>query len=189
MMKIIFLDRDGVLNRYPGDTKYVTKLSEFKFLPYAKKAIAMLTKKNFNIFVISNQAGVSKGIYSHKTLNEITLYMLKGIGDVGGKIKGVYYCLHQDRDNCLCRKPKTGLIYQALKENNINKSHLRKAFFVGDSIRDMATAYHAGMRSILVFSGREKSKNKTDWHVQPDYTAKDLLRAVELILKRIDSRE
>jgi len=63
-MKVVFLDRDGVINKYPGDTRYVTSLKEFRFLPLAKKALARLYKEGYQIFIISNQAGVSKGIFS-----------------------------------------------------------------------------------------------------------------------------
>lgn len=181
-MKIIFLDRDGVINKYPGDGRYVRRLSDFRFLPNVKKAIRKLSGNNFKIFVISNQAGVSKGIYSKSTLNEITQYMLKKIQDYGGKIDGVYYCTHEDRHNCLCRKPKAGLIGKALKDNCIAKKWLKYAFFIGDSIRDAMAAKAAGVKSILVFSGKEKSANKDNWKVKPDYTDKDLFSAVKLII-------
>lgn len=182
-MRVVFLDRDGVINRYPGDTKYVTSLSGFRFLPNAKKAITILTKAGFKVFIISNQAGVSKGIYSKASLGEITRYMLKKVNSAGGKIDGVYHCTHQDRHNCLCRKPRAGLIYKALKEKKIDKSALKDSYFVGDTIRDVITAKRAGLKSILVFSGKEKPQNKGSWDVLPDYTAKNLSEAVELILK------
>lgn len=183
-MKIIFLDRDGVINKYPGDGKYVTKLDEFRFLANTKKALGALTKAGFKIFIISNQAGVSKGIYSKSALREITRYMLEKIQARGGTIDGVYYCIHQDRHNCACRKPKTGLIYQALKEHGTKRSSLKGAFFVGDTIRDVFTARAAGIKSILIFSGKEKAKNKNNWQVNPDYAARDLFSAVKLILRK-----
>lgn len=182
VVKLIFLDRDGVINKYPGDGKYVTALPKFRFLPDVKKAVALLSKKKFKIFVISNQAGVSKGIYSKTTLNEITQYMLKKIQGYGGKIDAVYYCRHQERHNCLCRKPKAGLIEKALKEHSIAKKWLKRAFFIGDSTRDVLTAKAAGVKSMLVFSGKEKPANKDNWQVKPDYTAKDLFSAVKLII-------
>lgn len=183
-MQLIFLDRDGVINKYPGHKNYVTKLSEFRFLPDVKKTIAKLTKKGFKIFVISNQAGVSKGLYSKITLNRITTHMLVKISDAGGEINGVYYCLHQDKHNCSCRKPKAGLIYEALKHNKISRLTLARSYFIGDTIRDVLTAKEAGVKSILVFSGQEKQKNKGNWQVLPDYTAKNLSQAAELILKQ-----
>ncbi|MDP1853687.1 MAG: HAD-IIIA family hydrolase [Candidatus Omnitrophota bacterium] len=188
-MKVIFLDRDGVINKYPGDGKYVTSLSGFRFLSNVKKAISKLTKAGCRIFVISNQAGVSKGLYSAKDLSGITEYMLKKLEASGGKINGVYYCMHQERHNCLCRKPKAGLIYKALKESCLKKEVLGDAFFVGDTIRDVMSAQVAGIKSILVFSGKEKAGNGSSWQVKPDYTARDLFSAVEIILSRSKKRK
>lgn len=181
--RIVFLDRDGVVNKYPGDRKYVTNLSEFKFLPGVLSAIARLTKDGYKIFIISNQAGVSKGMYSDKELADIDSYFLKEVESAGGAITGICYCRHQDKDECLCRKPKPGLILNALRQSKINDEDRKNSFFIGDSIRDVLTAKHAGVKSILVFSGKEQPADKNTWEINPDYTAKDLSSAVDLILK------
>jgi D-glycero-D-manno-heptose 1,7-bisphosphate phosphatase len=177
-MKAIFLDRDGVINRYPGDTKYVTSWEEFRFLPNAKKALALLTGKKYPIFVISNQAGVSKGIYSQDTLNDITNRMLKALEKSGARIDSVYYCTHRDEDNCSCRKPKAGLVKLAVKGKRIN---LKNSFFIGDTIRDVRTAKAAGCKSILVFSGKENPSNQDNWQTRPDFTFKNLCEATKFI--------
>ena len=177
-MKAIFLDRDGVINKYPGDTKYVTSWKEFRFLPNVKKAIALLTGKKYPIFVISNQAGVSKSIYSQDTLNDITNRMLKALEKSGAKINAVYYCTHRDEDHCPCRKPKAGLIKLAVKNKKID---LKNSFFIGDTIRDIHTAKAAGCKSILVFSGAEKPSHRDDWQAYPDFTFKDLYTAAKFI--------
>ena len=174
----VFLDRDGVINRYPGDTKYVTNWKEFRFLPNAKKAIALLTGKKYPIFVISNQAGVSKGIYSQDTLNDITSRMLKALEKSGAKINAVLYCTHRDEDHCPCRKPKAGLIKLAVKDKKID---LKDSFFIGDTIRDVHTAKAAGCKSILVFSGAEKPSNRYNWQTHPDFTFKNLYAAAKFI--------
>lgn len=180
-MKVIFLDRDGVINRYPGDKKYVTSWRQFRFLPRVKKAISKLSRQGYRIFVISNQAGVGKGIFSQKTLNLITKNMLREIEKFCGKIEGVYYCTHRKFENCSCRKPKSGLIDLARKDVALD---LRQSFFVGDTIRDVITAKGAGCRSILVLSGKEKLANRNHWEVQPDFVFKDLYAAVDFILKQ-----
>ena len=179
-MKAVFLDRDGVINRYPGDTKYVTSWREFRFLPKAKKAIAKLHKNKFKIFVISNQAGVNKGIFSQKTLDFITKNMLREIEKYQGKIDGVYYCTHRQEENCSCRKPKAGLIHLAKKRYRIN---LKNSFFIGDTIRDVKTAKAAGCKSMLVLSGKEKLSNRKNWEIQPDCVFGNLYAAAEFILK------
>lgn len=178
-MKAIFLDRDGVVNKYPGDTKYVTSWREFKFLPRVKKAIALLNQKKYPIFIISNQAGVSKGIYSRNALDLITKNMLKDLIKAGAKINGVYYCTHRDEDNCSCRKPRSGLVRAAIKNRNID---LENSFFIGDTIRDVQTAKSAGCKSILVFSGKEKLSNRKNWPAHPDYVFEDLLEAARFVL-------
>lgn len=184
-MKVILLDRDGVINRYPGDTKYVTKWEEFHFLPQAKKAIAQLYQNRFKIFVISNQAGVGKGIFSQKTLDIITKNMLLEIERAGGKIEAIYYCTHKPDQNCSCRKPKTGLIDLAINQlkDHACKINLSNSYFIGDTIRDIEAGKKAGLKTILVFSGKERPENKNNWQALPDFTAHNLSEAVDLILK------
>lgn len=181
-MKVIFLDRDGVINKYPGDTKYVTSWKEFRFLPRAKKAITKLYHNGFKIFVISNQAGVNKGLFSQEALDEITKNMLREIEKSKGKIEAVYYCTHRQEENCSCRKPKAGLIDIVKKKYSI--SNLNTSFFIGDTIRDINTARRAGCQSILVLSGREKLSNRKNWELKPDFIFKDLYQAAEFILKQ-----
>lgn len=173
-MKIIFLDRDGVINRYPGDKQYVTSLKKFRFLSGAKKAIAKLNRKGFKVFVASNQGGVGKGAYAQKTLDFITEKMLREIERCGGKIEKVYYCTHRKQDNCVCRKPKIGLLKKASREFRFK---LKGAYFIGDTIRDIITAKRSGCQSVLVLSGKEKLNNRNNWKVQPDFVFKDLKQA------------
>jgi D-glycero-D-manno-heptose 1,7-bisphosphate phosphatase len=185
-MKVIFLDRDGVINKYPGEKKYITAWKDFRFLPGAKKAIVNLYKNNFELFVISNQAGVGKGIFAQKTLDIITKNMLRKIGESGGKIAGVYYCIHSPEMNCSCRKPRAGLIYRARRKAN-KRINLKDTFFIGDTIRDVHTARAAGCKSILVLSGKEKLSNRKNWETQPDFIFKDLFKAAEFIINNTNA--
>ncbi len=180
-MKVILLDRDGVINKYPGDREYVTRWKEFHFLPRVKKAIAKLHKHGFRIFVISNQAGVGKGIFSQEALDHITKNMLREIEKSHGKIEAVYYCTHRTDENCSCRKPKVGLIDIAKRGNSID---LANCVFIGDTIRDVNTAKSAGCKSILVLSGKEKLLNRRNWEAKPDFIFKDLYEAAEFVLSQ-----
>ena len=184
-MKAIFLDRDGVINSYPGDSDYVKSWEEFHFLPKAMPALKRLNEKGFKLFIISNQAGISKGIYSQESLNLITKNMLAEFRKEDIEIAGAYFCIHSSGDNCSCRKPKTGLVDLAIDKLKYEGSgvDLKNSYFIGDTIRDVQTGKTAGLATILVFSGKEKPENKNNWQVLPDFTANDLAAAVDIILK------
>lgn len=179
-MKAIFLDRDGVINKYPGDKKYVTSLKAFKFIKGALEAIRDLAGAGYSLYVISNQAGVSKRVYSKATLKQITDFMLNGIRKKGGRINRVLYCLHTSEMNCACRKPKDGLLKKAVKGREIDR---KNSYFIGDSILDVKAGKTFGCKTILVLSGREKLKFASQWDVQPDFIARSLADAAKNILK------
>ena len=181
--KVIFLDRDGVINKDPEHLKfqYVTKWKDFKFLPGAKRAIKKLTDSGYSIYIISNQAGIAKKYFSMRDLKCITANMIKEVEKAGGKITGAYYCPHRSEDNCGCRKPKAGLFKKALKRGAVD---FKKAFFVGDNIRDVQAGKAIGCRTLLVLSGKVRSRKDKGWAAKPDFIKRDLLDAVEFILKR-----
>jgi len=180
-MKVVFLDRDGVINTFPGNGNYVTKLKDFSFIPGALEAIEILTKKGFNIFVVSNQAGVAKGVYSKKKLNHINRHMLQQIRKAGGKIKKVYYCTHRSNAGCACRKPKIASIQKAYKSMNKTIRLASQAYFVGDTESDIQTGHNAGCKTIFALSGREDRRHMRGWAVKPDHIVPDLMAAISII--------
>jgi D-glycero-D-manno-heptose 1,7-bisphosphate phosphatase len=131
--------------------------------------------------VISNQAGVNKGIFSRQALDKITKNMLQAVEKSKGKIDGVYYCVHRQDENCSCRKPKVGLIDMVKRNNPLD---MKSSFFIGDTIRDVKTAKSAGCKSILVLSGKERLSNRKNWEAQPDFIFKNLHQAAEFILRK-----
>jgi len=182
--KVVFLDRDGVINKDPASINkysYVTKWEEFRFLPGARRAIKKLTEAGYAIYVISNQAGIAKGYFTLQALKDITKKMLREIEESGGKIAGVFYCPHRNEDNCGCRKPKAGLFQKALKRGDIN---FKDTFFIGDKIMDVQAGRAIGCKTILVLSGKESLKNKKKWQFKQDYVKRDLPDAVNLILRK-----
>ena len=179
-IKAVFLDRDGVINRYPGDTRYVRNWKEFHFLPGVRKAIAQLTKHGYKIFIISNQAGVDKGLYSKDDLQFLTSRMIQEIKKAGGDIEKVYYCTHRKEKHCPCRKPKIGMITRIRKRYPITITH---TYFLGDTIRDVRTARAAGCKSILLLSGKEKFKGRNSWEVKPDLVFRNLKEAASFIIQ------
>lgn len=181
--KVIFLDRDGVINKFPGRGKYVTSLRNFKFIPGSLAAIKKLTQAGFIIFVISNQAGVAKGYYSRQTLKKITTKMLERIKKEGGKIKRVLYCTHLKEDNCPCRKPKIAMIEKALSPLKAAIDQ-KSSYLIGDdTFYDITMGRKAHLKTILVLSGKEKLIHKPGWTLKPDYIFKNLLEAANFILK------
>ncbi len=183
MKKIIFIDRDGVVNKDPGgwtEHSYVTRWEDFHFLPGAKEALKMLTDSGYDIIVISNQGGVSKKFFSREELDGVTSRMISEIESYGARIRKVYYCLHQDKDNCDCRKPKPGLFMQAEKELGIKA---RGEYFLGDGKTDIEAGRSAGLKTILVLSGKTSKDKIAEWDVQPDYVFKDMLDAVKFVIK------
>ncbi len=182
-MKAVFIDRDGVINRDPGGwTKYnyVTKWQDFHFIRAAKKALRMLSDNGYAVVIISNQAGVSKGFYSKDKLEKITRRMSKEVERVGGKITKAYYCIHQDSDRCDCRKPSIGLFRQAEEELGLEAVG---SYFIGDSKMDVEAGKSAGMKTVLVLSGKSTVKDASGWQAKPDFIFKDLSEAVKFILK------
>ena len=141
-----------------------------------------MAKEGFSIFVISNQAGVGKGIYSKAKLNQINQKMLAEVKNSGGKIKKVFYCTHRSDYGCDCRKPEIGSILKGLRLIGKTLRSARKAYFIGDTEADIKAGYNAGCKTIFVLSGREDRRHMRSWSVKPDFIAQDLLEATEIIL-------
>ncbi len=180
-LKVVFLDRDGVINEFPGNGNYVTRVKNFHFIPGSLDAIRRLTEAGFTIFVVSNQAGVGKGIYSLDKLNRITKNMMAAVKKAGGRIKKVFYCIHRTEHDCDCRKPEIGSILRAMKAINTSMHHIEHAFFVGDTKVDIQTGHKAGCKTIFVLSGRDQCRDIRKWPVKPDYIVKNLQAAAQII--------
>ncbi|OGZ53127.1 MAG: hypothetical protein A3B25_03255 [Candidatus Ryanbacteria bacterium RIFCSPLOWO2_01_FULL_48_26] len=149
--KVIFLDRDGVINKKMPRGEYVTKWAEFEFLPGAKDAMKILTDADYETYIISNQAGIGRGLMRDSDLFEIHKNMEKELGEYGVRISAIYYCPHRSEDNCLCRKPKPGMLFRAALDHQID---LPSAVFVGDDPRDIEAGNAAGCRTILLKEGK-----------------------------------
>jgi D-sedoheptulose 7-phosphate isomerase len=143
--KVIFLDRDGVINENRED--YVKSWQEFVFLPNAKEAFKLLTENNFKIIIVTNQSVVGRGIITEKQLQEIHKKMLEELESEGVKIEKIYYCPHTPWDNCTCRKPKPGMLLKASEELRID---LKDVWFIGDDKADLGAGNAARCKTLLV---------------------------------------
>ncbi|MFN4226606.1 MAG: D-glycero-alpha-D-manno-heptose-1,7-bisphosphate 7-phosphatase [Candidatus Ratteibacteria bacterium] len=181
-MKIVFLDRDGVISIFTPDD-YIKKWEEFKFISEGIEGLKILNDAGYKVIIISNQAGVNKGLFTLDDLNEITKNMIEELKKKGiNNILKVYYCIHTKEENCECRKPKIGLFKRAEKE--IGRIDFSKTYFVGDSDIDVIAGKNIGVKTILVLTGKTKSKDEIkDWEIKPDYIFKDLKQAANFIIK------
>lgn len=147
LKKIILLDRDGVINKKPKKAEYVKKWKEFEFLPGAIDALKLLTKKGYEIIIITNQAGIGRGVMTEKDLKEIHEKFLETCREEKINIKGIYYCPHNWDDGCFCRKPKPGMLFKAAAEHSFD---LTKSVFIGDDERDEQAGQAANCPAILL---------------------------------------
>lgn len=176
-MKIIFLDRDGVINE--DLSGYVSRAEDFKFIPGSLEAILKLNVNGYEIAIISNQAGIAKGIYSTEDLKKVNDKMISEIEKAGGKIKTVKYCIHADEDNCSCRKPKMGMFKDACRGLEVN---FKKSYFIGDKLTDIEAGRRIGCKVILVLSGKTGRDDYKSWPTKPDYIRENLKEAVDWII-------
>jgi len=149
MEKIVFLDRDGVINKNRND--YVKTWDEFEFLPNVKKGIKLLNDSGFRVIIITNQSVVGRGIITEKALNEIHEKMLKELNECGCRIEKIYYCPHAPSDNCDCRKPKPGMLLKAADDFDLD---LKECHFIGDSKTDEEAGKTVGCKTYLVSENR-----------------------------------
>lgn len=147
--RTIILDRDGVINEVRK--KYVRNVQQLTFIPGSIYAIKKLLQNNKNLVIVSNQAGVGKGLIGEDDLLKINLTINKAVN----RELEYLYCKHKKEDRCNCRKPQPGLL------NIVKKKYPGPYVFVGDNITDLSAAKSAQIISILVRTGHgeECSKN------------------------------
>ncbi len=171
--KAVFLDRDGVINqltfRDSSPSAPFTE-QEFIFLPSIKEAIKLFKDNGFLCVVVTNQPDVERGNLPEEVLRRIHIYMQKETG-----IDAAYFCPHSNDGQCECRKPKPGMIHQAVKDLKIN---LSESWMIGDRWRDVEMGKTAGVKTILVETDSTRHDNR---ELFPDYRVKDLLEAARII--------
>lgn len=155
-MKLIILDRDGVINRDSDD--FIKSPDEWIPLPGALEAIARLNKSGYRVAVATNQSGVARGLFNMVTLNAIHQKLHAAAQHIGADIDSIFFCPHSAADNCDCRKPKAGLLRAIGKRYDVS---LKGVPTVGDSLRDLQAGYVLGCTPYLVLTGKgEKTREK-----------------------------
>jgi D-glycero-D-manno-heptose 1,7-bisphosphate phosphatase len=147
----VILDRDGVLNHEAPDGSYVREPAEFCWLPGALEGLALLRGAGVRLSVTTNQAGVGRGLMSLQQLAAVHERMQTEAAAHGGALDAVLYCPHAPEEQCSCRKPAPGLIQAAVERSGIAASD---SVVVGDDRRDLEAAERAGVKAVLVRTGK-----------------------------------
>lgn len=148
-MRLIILDRDGVINE--DSDAYVKSVDEWLPIPGSLEAIARLTQAGYRVVVATNQSGIARGYFDLETLHAMHNKMDRLLAPLGGKVEAVFFCPHGPGQGCDCRKPKPGLFREIAERY---KTGLAEAYAVGDSLRDVEAARAAGARPVLVRTGK-----------------------------------
>ena len=148
-MKLVILDRDGVINQ--DSANFIKNTNEWIALPGSLEAIALLNQSGFRVAVATNQSGIARGLFDMSMLNSINDKMYRSLAQMGGRIDAMFYCPHAAEDNCSCRKPKTGMIEDIGRRFSVE---LSEVYGIGDSLRDLQAFSDAGCKPILVRSGK-----------------------------------
>ena len=156
--KIILIDRDGVINKKSSKGRYIKTWDEFEWIDVTLNSMKKLSNKGFSFIIITNQAGINRGIIKPKELALIHHNMKKKLEDEGIKILEIYHCPHHWDEGCNCRKPNAGMFFKA---SNKWLFRLDKTVYIGDDPRDMEAAINAGCNGIFLGLDSELEHNQT----------------------------
>lgn len=173
--KVIFLDRDGTINE---EVNYLYRPEDFVFVPGAPEALAMLKKAGFKLVVVTNQAGVARGYYTEKEVENLHRYINERLKEYGGEIDAFFYCPHHPEHGigkykvkCSCRKPETGMLQAAEKLFEVDKEH---SYMIGDKLADTIAGHRFGIKSILVGTGYGKEIKRQQTEQQKEVSEYDV---------------
>ena len=148
--KVVFLDRDGVINKEVG---YLHKIKDFQFIDGVFKACMYLQTLDYQLIIVTNQSGISRGYYSEDEFHAVNNWMLEQFSARDVDVLDVFFCPHEPEDGCSCRKPKPGMLLTAKEKHDIDMS---KSWMIGDKEADVSAANAAGINNtILVKSGHD----------------------------------
>ena len=179
--RIVFLDRDGVLNV----DRYLTyRPEQFELVEGVVEALTCLQTLGFEFIIITNQSAVGRGLISEEQVSQFNKCLVDELAVHGIRIKDIFVCPHdpvfgsgQYKQDCACRKPKPGMFFQAADKYNLR---LSECYYIGDKKADVVAGFNAGCTTILVETGV-----LDDEHIypgaSPDFRVRDLPRAARVI--------
>jgi len=150
-MKLIILDRDGTINE--DSDQHIKSPEEWKPIKGSLEAIGRLVQEGYRIVVATNQSGIARGLLDTQTLFAIHDTLQRAAAQVGGRVDAFFFCPHAESAACMCRKPQPGMLMEAARRFNVP---LKSVYMVGDAQRDLEAAAAAGVRPVLVLTGKGK---------------------------------
>ena len=155
MKKALFLDRDGVIN---VEKQYLYKKEDFEFIEGIFELCQFFQDLGYLIIVVTNQSGIARGYYSEEDFENLTQWMVKQFKEQNITISKVYHCPHHPdiTGECLCRKPKPGMLLDAQKEFNVDLKH---SVMVGDKERDIEAGLNAGLKDTYLFDSIQQCQS------------------------------
>ena len=183
MNKAVFLDRDGTLNI---DYGYVHKIDDFHFIEGSIEALKKLKEMGYLLVLVTNQSGIARGYFTEQEFLQLTEWMDWSLADRGVDLDGIYYCPHHPeaklaefKQDCDCRKPKSGMLLQAIEELNIDPA---RSIMIGDKIEDLFAGQGAKIKTnILVRTGKEVTAKEED---EADYVLDSIADLPSLIFSQ-----
>jgi D-glycero-D-manno-heptose 1,7-bisphosphate phosphatase len=179
-MKLVILDRDGVINQDSDD--YIKSPEEWAPIPGSPQAIARLNHAGWTVTVATNQSGIGRGLFDHDQLALIHQKMSQELATSGARIEAIAYCPHRPDNGCTCRKPRTSLLESLARRFG---TPLTGVPVIGDALRDIQAAQAVGARPVLVHTGKGRQVSLTHG-VELDGVEQftDLAAAVEALLNQ-----
>ena len=184
-IKVLFLDRDGTINQDTGS--YISTKEQLVLIDRADEAIALAKSAGFRIVIVTNQAGIARGIATVEQVEEVNLYLNELLSARDAGFDRCYYCPyhpdypHPDYDRFVeFRKPATGMVESAIEDFLAEGLVVYRSasFFVGDKTLDVECGKRAGMRSVLVRTGHNEEDLCIERNIIPEFVADDLYKAV-----------
>jgi D-glycero-D-manno-heptose 1,7-bisphosphate phosphatase len=180
LVRYVFLDRDGVLNRKMPEGAYIRDWAQFQWLAGADQAIARMNRAGLTVILVTNQRGIALGLYTHAQLEHIHANIQRHLARHGARLDAVYYCPH-NHGECHCRKPDIGLFEQALQQ--FPQANAQNSVVIGDSLSDIQAGQRLGMKTVFIKGEADRQKAESAAAVAlADAVAGSLLQAVEIHL-------
>lgn len=144
MQKAVFLDRDGVINI---DKSYVYKIEDFEFCEGVFEALAYFQRLGYLLIIVTNQSGIGRGYYTEENFKTLSRWLKDELLKRGISLSAIYHCPHAPEQNCHCRKPKSGMFFDAIKEFDIDVAN---SWMIGDKQTDIEASRGAGIANDIL---------------------------------------